>query len=362
MPGVVVVSNSWGSPEFLGEAGLDSYFTTFSGHGGVSFVVAAGDSGGPAGYPSASPNVLSVGGTSLNLTSLNNWSSETVWNEAGGATGGGASLYENPPNYQKGLGLLSRGTPDVSYYADGTPGVAVFSTFAFGGWAGVAGTSSSAPQWAGIIAIADQGRALVGKNTLSNVQSVMYGLPASDFHDVTVGNNGLTPGTANLAGMGYDLASGRGTPIANLVIRDLVAFNGPIVAPLTPPPGSVNTGQFWFFVKPFVTAASGEGGSAASGAPAAAVDVTPGAGDGSGSSTSTADASQTPVDASVADVSALRPTLRSIDSLWANGDNSDDEGRLSHRSRFVHQADDEAADAALQLFFDRLDGAAIALN
>ena len=65
--GVVAVSMSWGGGEFSGETSYDSYFTTPSGHGGVTFVASSGDSGSPVGYPAISPNVLSVGGTTLNL-------------------------------------------------------------------------------------------------------------------------------------------------------------------------------------------------------------------------------------------------------------------------------------------------------
>jgi hypothetical protein len=58
----------------------------------------------------------------------------------------------------------------------------------------------------------------------------MYSLPRSDFHDITVGNNdyfGFGIGvTGYNAATGYDLASGLGSPIANLVVRDLVAASG----------------------------------------------------------------------------------------------------------------------------------------
>ena len=56
---------SWGGGEFSGEATYDSQY--FS-NPGVAFVVASGDSGAPAEWPAASPDVLGVGGTSLTLT------------------------------------------------------------------------------------------------------------------------------------------------------------------------------------------------------------------------------------------------------------------------------------------------------
>lgn len=58
------VNNSWGGSEFSGESSNDSHFSA----NGVSFFVSAGDAGLPAEYPSASPNVISVGGTTLNFS------------------------------------------------------------------------------------------------------------------------------------------------------------------------------------------------------------------------------------------------------------------------------------------------------
>ena len=46
-PGVVAVSMSWGGGEFPARAGYDSYFTTPTGHAGVTFVASSGDSGAP---------------------------------------------------------------------------------------------------------------------------------------------------------------------------------------------------------------------------------------------------------------------------------------------------------------------------
>src|SRR5262249_27785088 len=78
--------------------------------------------------------------------------------------------------------------------------------------------SAGAPQWAALIAIADQGRALAGEGTLDGATQTLptlYQLPSSDFHDITSGNNGYSAGT------GYDLVTGRGTPLANMVAYHL---------------------------------------------------------------------------------------------------------------------------------------------
>ena len=96
--GVSVVSMSYDFGEFRGENDHDSTFTTPSGHQGVTFVSASGDKGAIS-YQGSSPNVLSVGGTTLTLDSSNNISSETGWV----GSGGGISMFEGLPSYQAGI-------------------------------------------------------------------------------------------------------------------------------------------------------------------------------------------------------------------------------------------------------------------
>ena len=211
--GVVAVSMSWGRGEFSTETSWDSHLTTPSGHGGVTFVASSGDYGAPPSYPAASPNVLSVGGTSLSLNPDQTWMSETGWS----GSVGGYSSYEAKPSYQAGIPLSSsqRMNPDVAYHAGQTAGYAVYDN---SGWIDLGGTSAGAPQWAALIAIADQGRAASGLGSLdgpSQTLSLLYGMPATDFHDITTGYNGYH------AGPGYDLITGLGSPHAPLVVRDL---------------------------------------------------------------------------------------------------------------------------------------------
>lgn len=241
-PGVVVVSMSFGGGEFSGETSYDSVFSTPSGHiggnnlpGGITFVASSGDNGSGVSYPSASPNVLSVGGTTLNVDSQGNYISETGWS----GSGGGNSTVESEPTYQQGVQSSGkRGNPDVAYVADPNTGVSVYDTFGYGGWITVGGTSAGAPQWAALIAIADQGRALAGKGSLGNAQAAIYTLPSSDFHDITSGSNG-----AYSAGTGYDLVTGRGSPKAILVVAGLLtATSAPSAANHNGPSSNSGTG------------------------------------------------------------------------------------------------------------------------
>jgi hypothetical protein len=224
-PGVVVVSMSWGGGEFGFESSWDSTFTTPAGHAGVTFVASSGDAGAPVSYPSASPNVVSVGGTTLSIDGSGNYLSESGW----GGSGGGLSADETQPSYQKGVVTQTstqRANPDVAYDASPGSGFAVYASFAEGAstpWVQVGGTSAGAPQWAALIAIADQGRALSGLGSLDGPTQTLpklYGLAASDFHDITTGSSTGTPNYS--AGPGYDLVTGRGSPVANFVVADLV--------------------------------------------------------------------------------------------------------------------------------------------
>jgi subtilase family serine protease len=229
LAGVGVVSMSWGASEFAFETNYDTLFTTPSGHTNVAYVAASGDSGASSGvtYPSASPNVLSVGGTTLTLAAGNSYGSESGWS---GSTGG-FSTQESEPSYQvsalssAGLSDGRRTTPDVSLDADPSTGYAVYDSVPYygeSGWFDVGGTSAAAPAWAGLVAITDQGLAIGGHGTLSTSELLteLYSLPSTDFNDVTSGSNGYA------ATAGYDLVTGLGTPKADLLVAGLVADAG----------------------------------------------------------------------------------------------------------------------------------------
>lgn len=175
------VSNSWGASEFSSETGYDSHFA----QSGVSFFVSSGDAGLPAEYPSASRNVISVGGTTLKLDANKNLVSETGWSSGGG----GCSAYESATAGQSAFGGYAqvgcggkRATPDVSLDADPASGVSVYDSTRYqgqSGWFQVGGTSASSPMWAG--------RAAVSGSTVDS--AYVYGA-SINYRDITVGNNG----------------------------------------------------------------------------------------------------------------------------------------------------------------------------
>jgi hypothetical protein len=218
--GVSVVSMSWGGSEYSSETSDDGTFS----QPGVSFVTSAGDDGSPASYPATSPNVLSVGGTTLNLTKVTStgatYGSETAWSDGGG----GISAYEKEPAYQAGVQTNASGSlvsPDVAWDADPNTGVAVYDTLNDGygtGWIQIGGTSVGAPSWSGLLADANQELVAAHKSVLgANAMTDLFDLPSAAYHDITTGGNG----TYN-AGTGFDAVTGIGSPVASTLVSDLV--------------------------------------------------------------------------------------------------------------------------------------------
>jgi subtilase family serine protease len=217
-PGVSVVSMSLGIYEFLGQSELNSVFTTPAGHIPVTFVASTGDAAAPGSFPAYSSNVVAAGGTSLTVDTAGNYVSERGWSDSGG----GISELEAKPSYQDFLPINNRATPDVAFDADPNTGVPIYDSYNNGTvvpWEVIGGTSVAAPAWAGLIALANQGRNAAGKPTLNSrtdTLPLLYSAPAEDFHDITAGNNGYS------AGPGYDLVTGLGSPVANLLIPWLI--------------------------------------------------------------------------------------------------------------------------------------------
>lgn len=231
-PGVVAVSMSWGRLEYAGETIHDATFTTPAGHGGVTFFAASGDSGAPSIYPAMSRNVVSVGGTSLALAPSGE-AIERGWS----GSGGGVSTQQGLPSWQAGIVPASRRAgPDVALVSDPATGLAVCDSFSAGAarpWAVYGGTSIAAPQWAALAAIVAQGRTLRGSTSLDGATQFLpaiYALPSADFRDVTIGSSQGKPAYA--AGPGWDFVTGRGSPVAGALVRDLVAWDG--VRPAAP--------------------------------------------------------------------------------------------------------------------------------
>jgi kumamolisin len=193
---------------------------------GISVFVSAGDYGA-GGFdgglnvfdPASQPYVTGAGGTALTVDAHENWSSEIVWNDINGATGGGVSAYWPIPSYQlvkgksvavkNGGSSTMRNVPDIASDAsDMTP----YSMYcqSGGGWFGEGGTSFAAPTWAGMTTVVNADRVNLGLARVGFFNPLIYklGVREKKFHDIVSGNNG-DPGYK--AGKGYDNDTGFGS-------------------------------------------------------------------------------------------------------------------------------------------------------
>ncbi len=216
----------------------DPYFKEFAAQGQNLFD-AAGDHGkwGASIWPADDAYLVSVGGTDLETASAGGpWSSETAWSDGGG----GISPNKIPiPSWQV---ATAAGCSNCSQVYRNAPDVSANSNFTFYVCADqkactaneYGGTSFAAPMWAGYLALANQQAVANGSPTLGFINPALYliGLSSSydaDFHDITSGSNGY-PAT-----VGYDLATGWGSPNGSALINALVGTGstGPAVT-LTP--------------------------------------------------------------------------------------------------------------------------------
>jgi Pro-kumamolisin, activation domain/Bacterial Ig-like domain (group 3) len=244
---------------------------------GITYLVSTGDSGSAgcdspnasvATHPPAvnilasTPFNVAVGGTQFNdlLNPNTYWSSsntpgtlgsalsyipENVWNESCSscaqpnlaAGGGGTSIFFARPPWQTGVtgipGGTSRTLPDVSLTAAGhDPYLLCFHRSCLpdpqGGinLFGIAGTSASAPSFAGIMALVNQKtgsrqgqanyvlyRLAATENFAQCNGSNTSGLPANTciFNDTTIGTNAVPGETVFASTVGYDEATGLGS-------------------------------------------------------------------------------------------------------------------------------------------------------
>lgn len=172
--------------------------------------------------PASDPDVTAVGGTVLAADgSTGDYIGEQAWP----GSGGGFSKFFRRPGYQAAadIGSNRRGVPDVAY--DGGVGVlVVWSLLAPPGRIGlgvVGGTSIGPPQWAGVVALADQR----GGRRIGSLNGVLYRLakrhPAPAFHDVTGGSNSFGGVAGFAATRGWDPVTGLGTPDVAVLLQHL---------------------------------------------------------------------------------------------------------------------------------------------
>jgi hypothetical protein len=238
-----VVSMSFGAAEGTWVTASDSAFTTT----GMTYVASAGDAGAQVLWPAVSPHVLAVGGTSLE------WSGAgTRYEAAWASSGGGVSSIEPLPSWQSGTRVAGaaaatmRTVSDVAFNANPTTGQYVALTAqgsATTTWNAYGGTSIGAPQWAGLVAVANARRVAVSRALLGDFHATLYktiaasaSTYAADFADIVAGSDGAC--ATCTTGTGFDTVTGWGTPNAGALLDTLVSDTTPstpvAVAPVVP--------------------------------------------------------------------------------------------------------------------------------
>jgi hypothetical protein len=219
--GATVVSNSYGGPEAGDYSSLNAAFE----HSGVVITVSTGDCGyinsacprtQAANFPSTSPSVVAVGGTSL-TGSGSGWTS-TAWNDGGSGCSGsfGAQSWQTSVTSFPLTGCGSRrADADVSAVGDPYTGLDVYDSTPAGsgdptGWGVWGGTSASSPIVAAEFALAGGARG-VGLPARTLYAHLGEG---SALYDVTKGSNGSCGGASVCAARtGYDGPTGVGSPV-----------------------------------------------------------------------------------------------------------------------------------------------------
>ena len=219
--GVSVISMSWGSDDNAANASYDqnlsnTYLVTPSGHQGITFVASSGDDGHPE---------LSLG----------------IAQRAGRRRDRFVSDIQRRDHERNGLDPDHQRRPDLERRrrsrARNSPAATcpTWPTTPASAWRS---TTRSVPTRVGLRSAARarraamggprgdcrQGRAAAGLGTLNGATQTLaaiYAAPAADFHDITHRQHAVSIGRA-----GYDLATGLGSPVANLLIPYLANYGG----------------------------------------------------------------------------------------------------------------------------------------
>lgn len=204
-------STGWADSAFQMGIAQGQTFSNSSGDNG-SYPCGASENGAygtqtPAvGYPSSSPYVVAVGGTTLSTTTADAYTSEASWPYSGG----GVSKYESKPSWQSSLSGSKRHVPDLAFDADWDNSPIAFYLTASSS-AGVSqsgyylngGTSLASPLFVGAWARLESAHG----NSLGFAAPAIYQYASSlPLHDVASGNNGYYSAAA-----GRDDATGWGS-------------------------------------------------------------------------------------------------------------------------------------------------------
>ncbi len=243
-----IVTTSWGLCEIDPNSDVQAEQAIFEQMAaqGQTMIASSGDSGSSDcigntdGYapttlavddPASQPFVTGVGG--LTVSSISPLV-QTVWNSgvSNGAAGGGVSTIWPRPSWQSAPGITVANTmrmvPDISLMADPNTGFIEYFTGTSNGvcqgsctgWQSIGGTSIGSPQLSAIVAVAAQ---VCATPRLGFINPALYAMASAGtgFIDVTTGSNNVSNVAGYNAGVGYDMASGLGSPNGSSFINGL---------------------------------------------------------------------------------------------------------------------------------------------
>lgn len=225
------------------------YFEEFAAQGQNLFQATGDDAKWGASseiWPADDQYLTGVGGTDLDTSSAGGpWASETAWADGGGGISPNkVTIASWQVTAAKGCAKCSqtyRNGPDVSANADFTFYVCADQTTCSANEYG--GTSFAAPMWAGYLALTNEQYLENGsKTTLGFINPALYAIGSSssydtDFHDITSGSNGYS------ATVGYDLATGLGSPNGANLINALAVVSTTASFTISASPSSITVAQ-----------------------------------------------------------------------------------------------------------------------
>ena len=205
------VSMSWGGGEFSSETVSDNCATFNDScfrEPQVVYFASSGDSPGVE-YPSASPNVVAAGGTTVRRNQFTgDWIAEAPWVSGGG----GSSVYEGRPAFQATVSSVvgaARGVPDLAFDSDPFTGVWIYDSFPVYGtqyydWTVIGGTSVASPALAGIVNKAGAFAA----SSQAELATIYANAATANFRDLKSGFCGFYMGYSGTTG--WDFCTGVG--------------------------------------------------------------------------------------------------------------------------------------------------------
>lgn len=228
----------------------------------MTFVFCAGDEGNydaswMVQYNAGNSNVVSAGYTNLYVSDAQGTYQSEL---AIPGSGGGSSTYGQQQPWQTGVVTATSATmrtnPDVSFVGSTITATAIYQSFGNSTrpptglpWTDGDGTSLATPSWAALLAIANQGLELANQPLLNGPTTTLpklYDLAGTDaFNPI---DSFDSSSTISDAFGDYNPWAGLGSPVANLLLADLVGGQNTIAGSVTDGPAQTGVANVTVFL------------------------------------------------------------------------------------------------------------------